>query len=95
MAILQNGHHGEPVLSFVKAIVVVILFLILAVLMTLGLTIGLLAINFPSDPMLLVTTSFVGLWLLLCSFYFKGKEIRWGALALLGFSCVGLVVIGA
>ncbi len=76
-----------------KAILVSILSLILAAVLTIGLTIGLLAIDYPSDPMMLIATTFVGLWLLFCSFYFKGKKIRWGAFTLLGFSFAGLVVI--
>ena len=76
-----------------KAILVSILSLILAVILAIGLTIGLLANDYPADPVMLIATSFVGLWLLFCSFYFKGKEIRWGALTLLGFSFVGLLVL--
>ena len=76
-----------------KAILVIVLSLILALALTIGLTIWLLEAKYPADPVLLIATSFAGIWLLLCSLYFKGEKIRQGALALLGFSVVGLVVI--
>jgi hypothetical protein len=78
-----------------KAILVGVLSLIVAVALAFGLTIWLLSIEYQSDPVLLIATSFVGFWMLFCSFYFKRGKIRQGAFALLGFSFLGLIVMGA
>lgn len=80
-------------MHIVKAILVIVFSLVAAMALTIGLTIGLLESQYPSDPVMLIATSFAGLWLLFSSLYFKRKQIRQGALALLGFSLVGLMVL--
>jgi heme O synthase-like polyprenyltransferase len=77
-----------------KTALVIILSLLAAFALTIALTITLLESEYPADPVILITTSFVGLCLLFSSLYFKREKIRQAAWALLGFSFVGLFVLG-
>ena len=81
-------------MSKVKTVLMGFLFFVLSVMFAVFLTITLLMNNYEPDPVVQVAVSFVGVFLLCCGFYFREKRVRWGAIALLGFSFVGLVIKG-